>query len=89
MTWKPQRRQRIEGLTTAKALEILADDLDMLDGVLDEHIEEDETAHRLTAETFTEWKLSSLTDRNRTYLMVILALLAALAGIVTPLVTSR
>lgn len=89
MAWKVQRRQRLEGLTPEQAVLLLADDMDLLDGVVEEHIDEDMAAHQLTAETFTEWKLSSLTDRNRTYLMVILALLAALAGIVTPLVTNR
>jgi hypothetical protein len=89
MTWKPQLRQRIDGLTDRQAILLLADEQDITSGELDEHVEEDMAAHKSAADTFSEWKLSALKNQNRTQLMVILALLAALVGIITPIVTSR
>lgn len=65
----------------------IADDIDLLDGTLVEHIEEDEEAFKTMSEAFQSWQLEFLQSRNRTLLLVALALLAALAGVITPLVT--
>ncbi len=87
MTWKPQRRQRIQGLTPEQAVLQLADDLDVLDGVVEEHIDDDDVAFKALTEGFNAWQLEFLQSRNRTLLLVALALLAALAGVITPLAT--
>lgn len=87
MTWKPQRRQRYEGLNPTQWGNALADDLDLLEGTLDEHIEDDMAAHATTAEAFQEWKLALLRSQNRMLFAVVLALIAALVSILVPLVT--
>lgn len=87
MTWKPQRRDRYEGLSSAQWNHALADDLDLVENVLNEHIEDDMTAHAQTAEAFQEWKLALLRSQNRQLFAVVLALLAAIVSILVPLVT--
>lgn len=87
MVWKATRRQRWEGLSAQQSLMQAADDIDLLDGTLDEHIEEDMAAHAATAEAFQEWKLTSLRNQNRMLFAVVLALLAAIVSILVPLVT--
>lgn len=65
----------------------LSDDLDLIDAVMEEHIEEDMAAHRAATEAFQEWKLNSLRSQNRMMFAVILALVAALSGVIVPLLT--
>ena len=89
MTWKPQRRQRWEGLSTEQSLLQAADDLDLLDGVLEEHIEEDMAAHTATAKAMEEWRLDSYKRQNRLLITVALTLLTALISVVVTLATMR
>lgn len=82
MSNKPQRRQRYQGLTVEQAAWQLSDDLDLIEGTMEEHIEEDEQAFHLIAEQWQEWKLTSLRSQNRVQLLVIVALIAAFVSAV-------
>ncbi len=87
MVYKPRRRQRYEGMTVDQTAQQLSDDLDEIDAVMQEHIAEDEVAFASMTKAFEEWKLDQLRTSNRTMLLVIIALVAVVAGIVTPLIT--
>lgn len=87
MTWKPQRRGRWADLNAEQTIVQIADDMDVFDAVLHEHIEEDMSAHDTTARALEEWKLSSLRSQNRMLFAVVLALIAAIVSILVPLVT--
>lgn len=83
------RRARYEGYSQEQWHRNLADDLDELEGVVDEHIEEDMAAHTLAAETFQAWKLTSLRSQNRMMFAVIVLLVTAIVSILVPLLTAR
>lgn len=87
MASKPQRRQRWVELEVKQVIPLISDDLDLQEMILEEHIEEDMTAHQATAEAFQDWKLSSLRAQNRMLFAVVLALIAAIVSILVPLVT--
>ena len=89
MTWKATRRARWEGLSVNQQMSQAADDLDLLDGVLDEHIEEDMAAHLATAKAMEEWRLDSYKRQNRLLITVALTLLTALISVVVTLATMR
>ncbi len=83
---KQPRRARYEGLTHDQAVRALADDFDELEGILDEHADEDEAAFKEQAKAIELWTLNSLRSQNRMLFAVVLALITALAGIIVPLV---
>lgn len=87
MTWKPQRRQRYEGLTLEQTAQQLSDDLDAIEAAIDEHIEEDEAAFKAIAEQWNEWKLTSLRFQNKQLIAVASILFVAIVSLVVPLVT--
>lgn len=66
------RRARYEGYSHEQAIRALADDMDEMEGVVDEHIEDDMDAHRAAADAFVAWKLEGLqASRRQTYALVI------------------
>ncbi len=87
MSAKPQRRQRYEGLTIEQTAQQLSDDLDLIEAVMEEHVEEDERAFRLIAEQWQEWKLTSLRFQNKQLIALASILFVAIVSIVTTLVT--
>lgn len=80
MTWKPRWRDRIDGLTVEQAVMHLADGLDVVEGVQDEHIAEDEAAFKAVAEQFNEWKLSQLRFQRNQILTVGVFVIIAMFG---------
>jgi hypothetical protein len=85
VTYKPQRRQRYDGLSVEQTAWQLSDDLDLIESIMEEHVEDDERAFKGIAEAWQEWKLQSLRSQNRLLIMVALALLTALISTVVSL----
>lgn len=81
------RRSRYDGYTHEQGVRALADDVDEIEGVLDEHIEEDAAAFASSAETFQAWKLESVRAQNRMMFAIIILLLTVIGSLVVPLVT--
>lgn len=81
------RRSRYEGYTHEQGVRALADDVDELESVVDEHIEEDAEAFARAAETFQQWKLESVRAQNRMMFAIIMLLLTVIGSLVVPLVT--
>lgn len=79
---KPERRKRYEGFSLEQIARVLADDMDEIEAVVDEHIEEDMAAHREAARVFQEWKLTSLRSQNRMLFAGIVLLLTSLLSII-------
>ncbi len=86
---KVSLRRHLEGLSAEQAILQLADELDTLDGTLDEHIEEDEQAFHTMSEAWQEWKLTSLRFQNKQLVALAFVLLTAIVSIVVALITSR
>ena len=84
---KQPRKTRWEGYAPEQMTRALADDIDELEAIIDEHIEDDMDAHEKAAEVFQEWKLSSLRSQNRMLFAVVLALISAIVAILVPLLT--
>ncbi len=82
MTWRPRWRDRIAGLTSEQAIAQLADGLDVLEGVQDEHLADDEQAFRAIAEQFNEWKLSSLRFQRNQLIGIATVVFVAMLGAV-------
>jgi len=82
MTWKPRWRDRLDGLTPEQAIVHLADGLDIIEGIQDEHIAEDEAAFKAVAEQFNEWKLSSLRFQRNQLIGVATVVFIAMLGAV-------
>jgi len=86
---KPRRRQRYEGMSVEQTAQQLSDDLDLIESVMDEHLDEDEAAFAAMAEAWQEWKLTSLRFQNKQLIALAFVLLTAIVSIVVALVTAR
>ncbi len=87
MASKPQRRQRYEGLTIEQTAQQLSDDLDAIEGDIDEHVAEDEKAFKAIAEQFNEWKLSSLRFQRNQLLAGATVLFVAIVSLIVQVAT--
>lgn len=87
MSNKPQRRQRYEGLSIEQTAQQLSDDLDLIEAVMEEHVEDDEVAFARIAEQWQEWKLTSLRFQNKQLIALATVLFVAIISLIVPLVT--
>ena len=84
---RQSRRARYDGYNNEQWTRALADDFDELEGILDEHIAEDEAAFAKAAEAFQAWKLETLQASRRTSWQLVIALVPILISLLVILAT--